>query len=159
MPRPEYTFTVTATNAGGSGPGTDVTVTTEAAPGEVGKLSGAPAGSTAALLQWEAPSTGGTPSQYEVTGSGTIGVVGTTATITDLEAETEYTWTVKAKNSSRFQCRAGRDGNDAAGRARRGGRCAGRGGGYRHDEVWLGMRRPRAVRRRNTRSAAAARRR
>ena len=96
----EYTFTVTATNAGGSGPGTDVTVSTEAAPGEVGQLSGAPAGSTAALLQWEAPSTGGTPSQYEVTGSGTIGVTGMTAAITELSPETEYTWTVKAMNSS-----------------------------------------------------------
>ena len=96
----EYTFTVTATNAGGSGPGTDVTVSTQAAPGDVENLSGAPAGSNAALLQWDAPATGGTASEYEVTGSGTVGVTGTSAAITGLSPQTEYTWTVKAKNSS-----------------------------------------------------------
>ena len=96
----EYTFTVTATNAGGSGPGTDVTVTTQAAPGDVRNLSGSPAGSDAALLQWDAPNTGGTASEYEVTGSGTVGVTGTSAAITGLSPQTEYTWTVKAKNSS-----------------------------------------------------------
>ena len=96
----EYTFTVTASNAGGAGPGADVTVTTEAAPGEVTNLTGAPAGSTGALLSWDAPAAGGTASEYEVTGPGTVGVTGTAAAVTGLSPETEYTWTVKAKNSS-----------------------------------------------------------
>ncbi len=95
-----YTFTVTATNGGGPGPGTDVTVSTEAAPGDVENLSGSPAGSTAVLLRWDAPGAGGTASEYEVAGSGSIGVTGTAAAIVDLSPATEYTWTVKARNSS-----------------------------------------------------------
>ncbi len=96
----EYTFTVTANNAGGAGPGTDVKVTTEAAPGEVANLTGAPAGSTGALLSWDAPAAGGTASEYGVTGPGTVGAAGTAAAITGLSPETGYTWTVKAINSS-----------------------------------------------------------
>ena len=96
-----YTFSVDATNSAGTGPPASVSVTTQAgAPGAVQNLSGSATGSTTVSLDWDAPTACGSPTGYTVTGSGTISVSGTGATVTGLTAGTAYTFSVAASNSA-----------------------------------------------------------
>ena len=96
----EYTWTVTADNDSGSSTAESVTVTTQGAPGPIRNLTGTADSDTQVSLDWDAPNTGGAPTGYTVTGSGTITVSGTAATVTGLSAGTPYTFSVTADNSS-----------------------------------------------------------
>lgn len=104
----EYTFTVTATNAVGTGPASSASavVTPHAAATVPGDPIGvtAIAGNGQATVSWSAPaSNGGSPiTGYTVTSSpgGFTGTTsGTTRTISGLTNGTEYTFTVTATNA------------------------------------------------------------
>ena len=108
-----YTFTVSATNAVGTGPASvasnAVTPTAPTAPAAPASVS-ATAGNASAQVSWTAPSNGGSPiTSYTVTPYiGTIAqtptTVGgsppaTTATVSGLTNGTAYTFTVSATNA------------------------------------------------------------
>ena len=86
-------FSFTAVNASGSGPATSVSAqyTTPNAPTSV---SATPTGTTTATVTWTAPS--GTITSYTVSGGGTPVVAGTSATVSGLVANTNYTFSVVA---------------------------------------------------------------
>ncbi len=103
----EYTFQVRARNASGAGAPDSVTATPAAVPDPPTGLSGSP-GDGRVDLTWGAPSTGGSPTSYEVrhrSGSGAYGswtdVGGATSHgVTGLTNGTEYTFQVRARNAS-----------------------------------------------------------
>jgi hypothetical protein len=108
-----YTFTVTATNANGTGPASAPSnAVTPSAPTVPGAPTGvtATAGNTAAVVSWIAPGNGGSAiTSYTVTpfiGSAAqtpVTVTGsppaTSATVTGLTNGTSYTFTVTATNA------------------------------------------------------------
>jgi hypothetical protein len=108
-----YTFTVTATNANGTGPASApssaVTPTGPTAPGAPAGVSAA-AGNGTATVTWTAPADGGSPiTSYTVTpfigasAQTPVTVTGTppatSATVTGLTNGTAYTFTVTATNA------------------------------------------------------------
>ena len=103
-----YTFTVVATNVGGTGPASGATapVTPSSSPGAPTGLS-TTAGDTSVTVRWSPPtSTGGsTITGYTVTASpggrtASTGGSGRAATVTGLTNGTAYTFTVRATTSS-----------------------------------------------------------
>ena len=95
-----HSFDLRAENSTGSGASATVSATPDAVPGSVTSVTAAATGAAAASLTWAAPTAGGTVVSYEVSGSGTIAVSGTSATVTGLSQATDYKWTVKAVNAS-----------------------------------------------------------
>jgi hypothetical protein len=107
-----YSFTVTATNAVGTGPASEhsAAVTPVTTPGAPTKVTGAPAGGASATVSWTAPSSGGsaitsytiTPylgaeAQPSTTITGSPPATGTT--ITGLANGATYSFTVTATNA------------------------------------------------------------
>lgn len=70
-------------------------------PGPVQTFTATPTGNTTASLSWSAPVNSGDSAitSYTVTGGGSISIAGTTATVTGLVANTNYTFTIVAVNS------------------------------------------------------------
>ena len=95
-----YTFELRAENASGTGAGAEVSATPKAIPGLVTDVTATATGAATASLSWTAPASGGAVDSYTVSGSGTIAVSGTSATITGLVQDTDYKWTVQAVNGS-----------------------------------------------------------
>ncbi len=95
-----YTFSVTASNSAGSGTDTVSVTTRLAVPGAVLNLGATATGTTTVSLDWDAPTTCGSPTGYTVSGSGSIKKSGTGATVTGLACGTPYTWSVTADNAS-----------------------------------------------------------
>ena len=95
-----YTFELRAENASGAGAGAEVSATPKAIPGLVTGVMATATGAATASLSWTAPASGGAVDSYTVSGSGTIAVSGTSATITGLVQDTDYKWTVQAVNGS-----------------------------------------------------------
>ena len=102
----EYTFTVSAVNAGGL---TTSTVSNSAIPGPAVPAPGAPGAPTGTgieggvQLTWTAPTTGGAVDSYIVQSSpagGNCVVTGTSATCTGLNDYDEYTFSVIAVNDT-----------------------------------------------------------
>ena len=99
-----YTFTVTATNAIGTGPASSPSnaVTPSGAPGRPANVS-ATAGNAAATVTWTAAPTNGSPiTGYTVTsspGGKTCTSSSTSCTVTGLTNGTSYTFTVTATNA------------------------------------------------------------
>src|SRR5439155_3997073 len=104
-----YTFTVTATNAAGTGPASTQSnsVCPATVPGAPTNVT-ATAGNAQATVSWSAPNNGGaTITQYVVTGAPggaattvTGSPAGTSGTVTGLTNGTCYTFTVPATNSA-----------------------------------------------------------
>lgn len=112
-PATSYDFAVTASNAVGSGPVSNIVTTstavTLATPGQVVGLSATAATTGGMTLSWSPPASGGTPSsytvQFAVAGTPTwstfaAGVTGTAVSITGLSAGTTYTLQVTAVNAA-----------------------------------------------------------
>ena len=95
-----HSFELRAENSTGAGSSATVSATPDAVPGLVSGVTAAATGAAAASVTWTAPTTGGTVVSYEVSGSGTIAVSGTSATVTGLLQATDYKWTVQAVNAS-----------------------------------------------------------
>ena len=95
-----HSFDLRAENSTGSGASATVSATPDAVPGSVTSVTATATGADAASLTWAAPTAGGAVVSYEVSGSGTIAVSGTSATVTGLSQATDYKWTVKAVNAS-----------------------------------------------------------
>jgi len=102
-----YTFTVTATNAAGTGPASapSNSVTPATIPGRPTNVN-AVAGNRSATVSWIAPTdNGGSPiTSFTVTSSpdaktATVAAPATTARVTGLKNGTTYTFTVKATNT------------------------------------------------------------
>ena len=106
----QYTFQVAATNAAGTGPAIQTTLTTWSPPSQPLDVS-ATAGIYEATVTWSSPaSTGGSPiTHYKVSGSGIaagaavtteeISTIGTAVTIGNLIGGGIYTFTVSAVNA------------------------------------------------------------
>ena len=94
-----YTFSVAASNAGGTGEAVPIRVTA-GTPAAVDNLRVDAAMATVVHLSWDASATGGTPTGYSVAGGGTAVVDGTRARITGLDAGTAYTFSVTAANDA-----------------------------------------------------------
>ena len=106
---------MTADNAAGSSTGESVSDTTYANvayPGPVETLTGSATGSTTASLDWDAPTTGGTPTRYVAgcyeiepyfSGSATVAISGTSATVTGLRAEKKHSCYVLGEEPGRFR--------------------------------------------------------
>ena len=102
----QYSFTVTATNSGGTSPASNALTATpaEAVPGAPTLVS-AVAGDAQVTLTWSAPTTGGTPSSYAVTRSPSGAscvpspLTALSCVVTGLTNGTQYSFTVTATNS------------------------------------------------------------
>jgi titin len=99
-----YTFTVTATNAVGTGPASSPSpsITIPTVPGTPTNVT-ATAGSLQAIISWTPPATGGSAiTGYTVTNvqtGATYSTSGTTVAATNLTAGASYTFTVYATNA------------------------------------------------------------
>jgi prepilin-type N-terminal cleavage/methylation domain-containing protein len=100
-----YTFTVTATNAAGTGASSSATASFKAgAPGAPTSVTATSGGGTHSTVSWTAPAPiwGATTSSYTVTSSGGQSCTATSPTLTcsvgGLTSGTPYTFTVKATN-------------------------------------------------------------
>lgn len=102
-----YSYRVVANNAAGNSPASNTaTASTLAAPGAPTGFVGSPTSATSINLSWSAPTSGGTPSGYQIerriyssNDPGTIlSINGTSYTNTVLTANTSYTFTLTALN-------------------------------------------------------------
>lgn len=99
-------MSISRANQSGISIGTSATKTKSLAqnsglPGPVQSLTATATGNKTATLSWSAPTISGVSSvtSYSVSGGGSITVTGTSASITNLTANTSYTFTVTAVNS------------------------------------------------------------